>query len=167
MLDIGCGVGTQHPMLYPVVGELSGVDISRRHIELAGARNPGVTYTTYDGRRLPFDDGSQDVCLAVGVVHHVPVDGWPRFFAEMHRVLRQGGMGLIIEHNPRNSLTRRIVDRCPFDADAVLIDRERAEELNYRAGFDGVQSRFIMTVPSARVFQRPVDRMFAWLPIGA
>ena len=43
------------------------------------------------------------------------------FVADMVRVTRPGGLVCVIEHNPLNPLTRLAVNRCPFDADAVLL----------------------------------------------
>src|ERR1700712_2261460 len=56
MLDVGCGVGSFHPLLRGMVGRLSGVDVSSASIAQARADNRDVDYRAFDGRSLPFDD---------------------------------------------------------------------------------------------------------------
>src|SRR6185295_1378958 len=53
-LDLGCGIGGFHQILRPCVRSLSGADVSSESIDLARTRNRDVTYTTFDGRNLPF-----------------------------------------------------------------------------------------------------------------
>jgi hypothetical protein len=52
----------------------------------------------------------------------------------MARVTRPGGLICIIEHNALNLLTRLAVNRCPFDADAVLLRSGQSQELLRGAG---------------------------------
>jgi SAM-dependent methyltransferase len=167
VLDVGCGIGNFHPLLRPKFDRLFGVDISPVSIDLARANNPGVVYQLYDGHRLPYPDDHFDVAFTVCVMHHVPPDQWPNFSSEMFRVLKPGGLALVFEHNPANPLTMRIVNRCPFDADAVLLPRRRTTDLFKGAGFRDVRARSILSVPPAGKLLRRVDRMFGRLPFGA
>ncbi len=166
-LDVGCGVGNFHGLLAPALGSLSGVDVSRPSIERARQRHQGVEYQTYEGHRLPYDDGAFDLAFTVCVLHHVPPAKWPGFVGEMRRVLRPGGLALVFEHNPRNPLTLRAVNNCPFDADAVLLRAEKTADLFTQAGFGSVGCRFILSVPAAGAALRTVDRVFSRLPWGA
>src|SRR5664279_2940100 len=50
MLDVGCGVGSFHPLLRGVVGRLSGIDVSSASILQARADNGDVDYRAFDGR---------------------------------------------------------------------------------------------------------------------
>ncbi|MEO1695367.1 MAG: class I SAM-dependent methyltransferase, partial [Pseudomonadota bacterium] len=113
VLDVGCGIGNFHRLLQPVVANLSGVDVSAACIERAKDEHPEVSYKTYDGGRLPYDDASFDVAFTVCVMHHVPPADWPTFASEMRRVLRPGGLAIVFEHNPLNPLTMRAVNNCP------------------------------------------------------
>ena len=47
----------------------------------------------------------------------------------MYRILRKGGLLVIIEHNPFNPLTQISVYRCPFDKDAVLLTARNVQLL--------------------------------------
>jgi len=167
VLDIGCGVGVYHQNLRPRVGSLSGVDVSVQSIDMAKTHNDGVDYSHYAGARLPYDDGSFDVAMTVCVMHHVPVPMWENFASEMARILRPGGMAVVFEHNPRNPLTMRIVNRCPFDADAVLLKPAKTKSLLSGAGFDAVRARHILSVPPAGKALRLIDGLFSPLHLGA
>ena len=166
-LDVGCGVGNYHELLAPSFGKFCGVDVSSKSIEVARRRGLPASYDTYDGETLPYDAGQFDVVFAICVLHHVPPPRWSAFASEMRRVLKPGGLGLIFEHNPRNPLTMRVVNSCPFDVDAVLLRSETAEALLSAAGFKQVESRYILSIPAANTLLRRVDRLFSSLHLGA
>lgn len=167
LLDIGCGVGSSHPLIADKLGGLSGTDVSAASVAQAAATNDGVDYRPYDGHRLPYESGSFDAAMAICVIHHVPPAQWPSFAAEMKRILRPGGLALVFEHNPFNPLTRRAVSNCEFDADAVLLSQRKARALLGGAGLRDVTSRSILTVPSFGPRSRSLDRAFGRLPLGA
>lgn len=167
LLDVGCGIGNFHPLLTRHFGHVHGVDISASSIERARQANPDVAYSVYEGHRLPYEDASMDVAMAVCVMHHVPPEQWPEFSAEMHRVLRPGGVALIFEHNPLNPLSVHVVNNCPFDEDAVLLRAPKTEALFREAGFSEVSRRFILTVPAFNDTIRKVDTWFSRVPLGA
>lgn len=165
-LDIGCGIGNYHGLLKQRFARLAGVDVSSECLETARSRHPDVDYRSYDGDVLPYPDASFDVAFTICVIHHVPPTQWKAFAGEMRRILKPGGLALVFEHNPRNPLTLRAINTCPFDADAVLLRAEEAEQLMKGAGFRDVHSRFILTIPPANELFRRLDRLFARLPIG-
>jgi ubiquinone/menaquinone biosynthesis C-methylase UbiE len=167
VLDIGCGVGNYHPLLASKFRSLSGVDVSSACIDTARMRNPSVLYKTYDGERLPYEDNAFDVAFTVCVMHHVPPKNWLNFTREMRRVVKPGGLALVFEHNPRNPLTMRAVNNCPFDADAILIQNETVEKLFADAGFSEIRSRFILSIPPLSSFMRHVDGVLSSLRLGA
>ena len=167
LLDVGCGVGNFHPLLGGSVGSLSGVDVSSGCLEEAARANPSVDYRHFDGTQLPFDDDSFDVAFAVCVFHHIPLDQRAALARDVRRVLRPGGSFVIFEHNPWNPLTRWVVDRCPFDADAVLLPPADAEQLLGGAGFSALSTQHILTVPPSGSMLRGLDRLAGRLPFGA
>lgn len=167
VLDIGCGIGNYHPLLNGTFKSISGVDISSASIETAKQRNPGIDYQDYDGSRLPYPDGSFDLAYTICVIHHVPPANWSGFVSEMRRVLKPGGLGLVFEHNPLNPLTMRAVNNCPFDEDAVLLKKGKAEELLRGAGFVGIQSEYILAVPPRGALLAGLDRLMKGVPLGA
>jgi SAM-dependent methyltransferase len=167
LLDVGCGVANAHKQLTGRVGGISGVDVSAASIAVARQRNPGIRYEVFDGTHLPFADQSFDTAFAINVFHHVPVAQRPALVADVRRVLRPGGLFAIFEHNPLNPVTRRIVNTCEFDKDAVLLKRHDSEALLKASGFGDVNTRYIFSVPAAGPLLRKVDRLFSLLPFGA
>ncbi len=166
-LDLGCGVGLTDARVAPVFGGLVGVDLSADSIAAARARNPGVEYHAYEGERLPLGDAAVDLVFAINVFHHIPPAARTGVAAEMARVLAPGGIAAIFEHNPLNPLTRRAVDQCPFDADAVLLRRGESRSLLAGAGLAPVEARYILFFPWRGGLFRTLERGLAPLPFGA
>jgi SAM-dependent methyltransferase len=159
-LDVGCGVGATDAHLVDHVGSLAAVEVARRD-------NPGVTYSAYGGSALPQADASIDVAFAICVAHHVPLADRSRFAAELHRVVRPGGLAFVFEHNPWNPLTRVVVNRCEFDEDAILLTRRTSTRLLTSAGFTPAEARYVIFLPIERPLVTRLERYLGWLPLGA
>src|SRR5437764_10775767 len=103
-LDAGCGDGRY---LAALAGELpprrAGFDLSARILETARAR---VEADLRQGslEAIPFVDGEFDLVLCSQVIEHV-LDA-DAAVAELHRVLRPGGILVISTDNERNYVTR-------------------------------------------------------------
>ena len=166
-LDVGCGNGLTDELIAARVGSVSGVDLSARLIEEASNRNPGVAYRFYDGGALPYEEATFDIVFAICVLHHVPPPDWAAFVAELKRVTRPGGLAVLIEHNPRNPLTRLAVARCEFDETAVLLSRRRAADLLGSAGLRIVDRRYILFFPWSGRGLRRLEGSLGALPLGA
>jgi SAM-dependent methyltransferase len=136
-------------------------------LDRARQDNPGVVYRLSNGNRLPWQQHQFDCALAVCVVHHVPPSEWTAFVAEMRRVVRPGGLLVLIEHNPWNPLTRLAVFRCPFDEDAVLLGARKARELLRGAGCSAIESRHFALLPSRRTAARRIEWLLQNAPLGA
>jgi SAM-dependent methyltransferase len=167
VLDVGCGVGNYHSLLRPGLNRLCGVDISSESLKAARLRNEQVEYAHFDGINLPYPDQSFDAAFAICVYHHVPVAQRAALTRSVKMALRPGGLFLIFEHNPRNPLTMRVVNRCEFDRDAVLLKNEEAETLLLQADFTDVGTKHILTIPSFNKMTRQIDQVFGSLSIGA
>lgn len=167
LLDVGCGIGAIHSLIGDKFASITGVDVSADSIAKAKVDFPDHTYITYDGHRLPADDASIDMTMAICVFHHVPPAEWQNLAAEMLRVLRPSGVALVIEHNPWNLVTRRIVNTCPIDRDAVLLSRPKTRALFRDAGARDVVARSILSIPPKTDFLMRIDAGFGLLPLGA
>ena len=122
ILDVGCGHGLIHPYLIQNFEDkisLTAVDIASEVIELARKHNPNVRYDSYDGDTLPYQDNTFTLAFAICVVHHVPSEKWASFLKQMQRVVKKDGLVVIMEHNPNNPLTVRIVKNHPFDKNTL------------------------------------------------
>jgi SAM-dependent methyltransferase len=90
VVDVGCGVGHSYRLLAP--RETVGVDIEAA--VLAGQQRPTVAA---DMRSLPCRDGEFDAAIAVHSIEHVPDP--ERALAELARVLRAGGVAVLVTPN--------------------------------------------------------------------
>ena len=167
LLDVGCGIGKIHARLGTSFASILGVDVSHESIAKAKLDFPEHTYLVYDGQRLPVETASLDMTLAICVFHHVPPNEWQNLASEMMRALRPGGVAFVIEHNPWNPVTRRIVNKCPIDRDAVLLTRRTTRTLFKNAGAKKIFARTIISIPPKTNFLMTIDNLLGILPFGA
>ncbi len=95
MLEVGCGTGALCQALrrwYPGAA-ITGLDRDSAFVQFAAGQATGVTFREGDATALPFTDGSFDVTLSNTVQEHV---GPAAFFSEQRRVLRPGGVCLVL-----------------------------------------------------------------------
>ncbi len=95
ILEIGCGTGALCRALkrwYPSA-EVVGLDRDDAFIDYARRRGTGETYLCGDAAALAFADGSFDVTISNTVSEHVEPSA---FFGEQKRVLRAGGVCLLL-----------------------------------------------------------------------
>ena len=116
---------------------------------------------------LPFADASVDFVTAVCVYHHVHGTDRALLTREIRRVLSPRGLCCIIEHNPRNPVTRVIVGRCPVDVDAELLDAHEAAKLIEASGFRSLGTEYFLFFPE-RLFSRlgVLERGLGRVPLG-
>ncbi len=171
VLDFGAGIGSSVPYVgrHLPGAQLTCLDVSQRSLEVAQQRFPGQAgYVQFDGRHIPCADGSIDVAYAMCVFHHIPANQHTRLLAELRRVLRPGGALYVFEHNPLNPLTRKVVRDCPFDENAVLLRAGTLQARLREAGFAAPPTlRYRIFFPHALRWLRPLERLLAWLPLGA
>jgi SAM-dependent methyltransferase len=167
VLDVGCGVGLTDSYLEGRFERVCGVDIPPGVIETAARTNPWAEYSTYDGRRLPFDDDSFDLTFTVCVIHHVPTELWQGFVGEMARVTRPGGLVAIFEHNPFNPLTRVAVNRCEFDVGVTLLRMKIARELLLANRMEPSAQSYILFFPWRLEALQRAERALRRVPLGA
>jgi SAM-dependent methyltransferase len=166
-LDVGCGIGAMETFLAERTGSVCGVDVSAEIVERAKEQIPWAEFTAYDGRKLPFADGSFDVVFAICVLHHVDRPERPALVREMRRVVRAGGLVFVAEHNPWNPLTRLAIHRCAFDEGVELLPRREVELLFTACGLTLAESRYILFLPSRAPNLRALEARLGRLPLGA
>jgi ubiquinone/menaquinone biosynthesis C-methylase UbiE len=99
VLDVGCGTGAIALLFAEMGHQVTGIDLSERMLakarEKASAQNLPAEFRTGDAEQLPFDDGSFDVVVNRHLLWTLP---HPEIaLKEWHRVLKTGGIVLIIE----------------------------------------------------------------------
>ena len=89
LLDVGCGAKPYEPLFRPYVTEYVGIEHEATFVKTQASLNERKPDFYYDGKRLPFDDGSYDTILNAEVLEHTPHPC--ALVAEMARVLKDGG----------------------------------------------------------------------------
>ena len=145
-LDMGCGKGELISMLRDDFGYVAGCDPSPR---MLGFVNGLDTQVQEDPTIVPFENAAFDFISAVCVYHHVLPQARLAITREVYRVLRPGGVFAIIEHNPKNPVTRLIVSRTPVDAGAVLLKSCETKGWMLQAGFSLDLTRYFLFLPEA------------------
>lgn len=88
VLDAGCGEGTYLARAAAAAGARGwGIDISKVAVRLAARRYPECSFAVASSYRLPFDDASFGAVIDVFS---------PRPFDELLRVLRPGGVAVVV-----------------------------------------------------------------------
>ena len=144
-LDIGCGKGELLSLLRDDFAHVAGCDPSPGMLRFAEGID--VRVQTHPAA-IPFNEEEFDVVTAVCVYHHVSPSSRLALTREILRVVRPGGTFAIIEHNPYNPVTRRIVSRSPVDTDAILLKPAEARHWMGCAGFIVQRRGFSCISPS-------------------
>jgi SAM-dependent methyltransferase len=166
ILDFGCGVGLLSGFLRKHLrrSRLDGFDVSRESIARIDPSLTGQGVFTCAEDQLAHD---YDLIVVANVMHHVLPQQRDQTVADLAARLVPGGKLAIIEHNPANPLTRRTVDRCPFDKDAVLLRPVETESLVRRAKLKLVRRDYIVFMPRILSRLRALEPSLSWLPLGA
>ncbi|MBK79769.1 MAG: SAM-dependent methyltransferase [Gammaproteobacteria bacterium] len=170
ILDFGSGIGSSVPhfrRLFPDADVICA-DVSSKSLEISASRFPGSErYLKLGGDTIPLDSGSVDVAFSSCVFHHIPQCEHHKWLVELRRVVRPGGMLMVVEHNPYNPVTVRTVRDCPFDENAVLMTAKTLRQRFLEAGWSSVDSSYRLFFPRALAWLRPSERFMSWLPFGA
>jgi ubiquinone/menaquinone biosynthesis C-methylase UbiE len=98
VLEIGIGLGADHLRFAQAGAQMSGIDLTARAVTHTRRRLALFSYdselSTGDAENLQFLSDAFDCVYSWGVLHHSP--NTPRAIAEVHRVLRPGGVAKIM-----------------------------------------------------------------------
>lgn len=166
MLDFGCGVGLLSAFLkkYLPAARLDGYDVSLesiRQVDPALAREGKFTSS------LDELSSAYDLIVVANVMHHIAREERPRTVAALANRLAPGGRLALFEHNPANPVTRWVVERCPFDKDAVLLPIGEAANCFSGAHLRVWRCDYIVFMPRFLAWLRPLEPWLAGLPLGA
>ena len=167
LLDIGGGTGVIGQCisdLFPV-GRVTAIDVVDRFC-------PDLTIETrtYDGTRLPFEDGSFDAATMNNVLHHVPIPVRPGLIAEIARVV--AGPLYIKDHVQRSWLDRRrlaaldFIGNIPFGG---MVSADYLSEAEWRSLAEGAGYEIVERVnrayrhgPFALLFPNRLETTMRW-----
>lgn len=166
ILEYGCGIGRNIPFLKMTFNKavIFGSDISQKSIEIARKNNPDIEFwndTDLSSQRVGFD-----FIFVSNVYHHIPLHERLNVTKKLFHMLSPGGELIIFEHNPYNPITRRIVNTCPYDEDAILLP---AKELRYyikAANFQLQKQGYALFFPPILKKLSKLERYMEYLPLG-
>ncbi|PIT87133.1 MAG: hypothetical protein COU31_04625 [Candidatus Magasanikbacteria bacterium CG10_big_fil_rev_8_21_14_0_10_40_10] len=110
VLDLGCGNGLMVNEVLRQGGQYIGLDFSNQLLKIAKKRykeeikKRQAKFVLGSAVKLPFKKNSFDFVFSFAVLHHIPSARLrQKFFMEMFRVLRPGGLGVMLVWNLRHS----------------------------------------------------------------
>jgi SAM-dependent methyltransferase len=109
ILDLGVGGGRTTLYLSRLASRYVGVDYAAKMVAACRQKFPQLEFLVADATNLAlFDDGSFDCVVMAfnGMDALFPGEARRRCLAEIHRVLRNGGILIFSSHNPRSIFLR-------------------------------------------------------------
>lgn len=98
IIDVGCGTGDLVRKLTEAGAIVSGIDTADMIMKANEFPTAGnETYLEGGGEALPLPGVSADVILFIASFHHVPETQMDHALAEARRVLKPGGIAVIVE----------------------------------------------------------------------
>jgi len=168
IMDFGCGTGTSSGRLLSLPGATSliGTEVSARSLVVARREHPDIRarfalLTEYQ------PCGELDLAFCNGVFHHIPPSERPGALSYVLRSLRAGGLFALFENNPWNPGTRWIMNRIPFDRDAITLAPPETRRRLIGAGFEIVCTDFLFFFPRFLRCFRAAEPALCGLPFGA
>ena len=165
-LEFGCGVGRLSrfiKQLLPAI-KLDGFDVSGESIRRVDPSLSNQGVFTSDSTKLKWD---YQLIVIANVMHHIPVEQRQSVVQALADRMASEGMLVIFEHNPANPITRWVVERCPFDADAALLSPKETRAYLTETNLEVERHDFIVFIPRFLAWLRPVEPWLANLPLGA
>lgn len=170
-LNFGCGIGKSEPFIrkYFSKAKIYSIDVSVESINVAKDNNNflhNLEFAVFDGVDIPFDL-SFDVIFIANVLHHIPYEQHMTIMDSIYNRLNKDGYLFIFEHNPHNPITRRIVNSCVFDKNAVLLKPKYCLSLLKQYNYSWFTIRYTLFFPKSLSLLRLVEKYLRKLPLGA
>lgn len=166
VLDFGCGIGMLARSIKQALPDVTidGFDVSDLSIQRIDPdlRSQGVFSSS-----LSEVANEYRLIVVANVMHHIPPEERKNVIDDLSQRLAPGGMIAIFEHNPANPLTRWIVERCPFDSDAILLGPKVTASYLSRSGLKVKRRDYIVFLPKFLGLLRLLEPALWWLPAGA
>jgi SAM-dependent methyltransferase len=164
-LDLGCGRGELLDLGKEHFRERAGCDPSSEMLRAAGSGLEIRQQASPTG--IPFDSQAFDLVTAVCVYHHVLPEDRPKLTSEISRVLKPGGIFIMIEHNPLNPVTKLVVKNVPLDRDAQLLSARVAKSIAVSAGLKPFRTEYFLYFPkSLYATLGRIENVLGWFPLG-
>jgi len=166
VLEIGAGTGTYTKLLGGHFRDVTATDLRKEMIDRLKAKKIKAKVKVADCLELPYKKGSFDMVVGISLFHHISKKDRKKFFAEMNRVLKKGGILVLSDPNklnPGTSLYQALQGE-------HAISRFEMRNLSEKAGF-GVKkigeilirspgtSNFLEKLPGWNVFESVLEKI--------
>ncbi|MCK4667066.1 class I SAM-dependent methyltransferase [Candidatus Dependentiae bacterium] len=94
ILDIGCGTGIPIDQFLSDFGNVTGIDISEKQIELAKKNVPGSVYFTADIMEFELQNKFYDAIVSYYTIFHIPKKEHKKLFQKIYNALKPNGFFL-------------------------------------------------------------------------
>ena len=164
VVELFCGRGNGlHALAQLGFTHLEGVDLSERLVALY--RGTAKCYVS-DCRQLPFSDGSKDVLIVQGGLHHLPTlpESLEETLVEMHRVLQEHGRLIVVEpwRTPFLTLAHSISEIPLVRRSSAKLDALATMTALERQTYEQWLSQPALISALFRKYLSPVHESFAW-----
>jgi ubiquinone/menaquinone biosynthesis C-methylase UbiE len=145
LLDVACGPGVVSAAIAPGAASVIAFDATAEMLEKARSRCAkaglaNVDFKRGDAEHLPFEDARFDGVVTRLAIHHFADP--QRALNEMFRVLRPGGMGVIVDivssSNIEESNLQNAIERLRDPSHARMLPTSELDASIARAGFEHV-----------------------------
>lgn len=169
IVDYGCGTGVATALVHEFFpqAEVVGVDPSPAYVEQARSDHGGERLSFIGVDEFATHAGVADLIHINGVLHHVPPEERAAFFSETSAALAPGGVFALFENNPLNPGTQLVMNRIPFDRDAVRVPAWEARRRLRDAGLRVAATRYLFFFPRPLRALRGLERHLLRVPLGA
>ncbi len=166
ILDYGCGIGLVSSQLKRLLpsARIDGYDVSQESLDHVDATLKTQGVFTSEPRELGRD---YDLVIMANVLHHIDPSSRQDTVRKASDVLKPQGILMTVEHNPANPLTRRAVESCAFDQNAVLLSPGEARHYYSHDGFQNIRVQYIVFFPHFLRWLRALEPSLGWCFWGA
>ncbi len=96
VLDLGSGIGIPYDKYLVKSGcEITGIDISQKHINIARKNVPQAKYIKGDLSNIDFESGSFDAVVSLYAIFHIPREEHKHLFEKIYTILKEKGPILV------------------------------------------------------------------------
>ncbi|MHA2295773.1 MAG: class I SAM-dependent methyltransferase [Candidatus Hodarchaeales archaeon] len=96
ILDFGSGTGIPYDKFLDKMGhDITGIDMSSKHVGMARANVPGAKYIKGDFTKIDFPLSSFDAVIALYSIFHVPREEHASLFTKIHGILKENGIIMV------------------------------------------------------------------------
>ncbi len=167
ILDFGCGTGGTSPYLLKTFSSATvvGVDTSLESLHQAQRLYAQDNCHFYATSQLPPQQNFSLV-YCNGVFHHIAPHAQVEVVQWIYEQMLPGGWFCLWENNPWNPGTRWVMNRIPFDRDAIMLSAIKTRRLLTQCRFQILATDYCFYFPR---FLAPFRRFEPWLcrmPLG-